>query len=167
LTGTERREHSGGQNDSPELQRGVRQLIALSALPAAWRSTPTAKIPESLSDVLLKSVGAAFVFFRLKLTADGSDVEGVRFRDGSRGPDRSEALRAALSSYVDGGDEALPPVLPDALADDGPLRIAVQRVGPDAGMGVFVAASERPDFPTEMERLLLEVGACQRSSETA
>jgi two-component system sensor kinase FixL len=161
LTGTGCCEHNGGQNDSPELQRGVRELIALSALPAAWRSTPTAKIPEGLSDVLLKSVGAAFVFFRLKLTADGSEVEGVRFRDGSKGPDRSEALRAALSSYVDGGDEALPPVLPDALADDGTLRIAVQRVGPDAGMGLFVAASERPDFPTEMDRLLLEVAANQ------
>jgi two-component system, LuxR family, sensor kinase FixL len=161
LTGTERRGHNGGQNDALELQRGVRELIALSALTAAWHGTPTAKIPESLSDVLLKSVGAAFVFFRLKLTADGREVEGVRFRDGSTGPARSEALRAALSSYVDGGDEALPPVLPDALADDGTLRIAVQRVGSDAGMGFFVAASERPDFPTEMDRLLLEVGANQ------
>ena len=40
-------------DDSRDLRRCVRDLVALSALPAVWVSFDTARVAESLADVLL------------------------------------------------------------------------------------------------------------------
>jgi hypothetical protein len=147
--------------DPLDLHRGLRELVALSTLPAVWRSTSTAQIPESLADVLLRSLGAEFVFFRLYGRTDGNGIEGLRVHREVGVEGRTHTARAALSAYLTLQDDAFPAVAPNPLRDDGRVRLAVQRIGTDGAIGVLLVGSERPEFPSEMDRVLLEVGANQ------
>ena len=146
-------------HDPSAVQRGVLELTALSALAAAWRRTPTAQIPERLSEILLRGVGAEFVSCRLKLGKDGSDLEAACFSGTPVAFDRDDALRSALSSYAHLDGAARHVLVSDAAGGQEPLRIAIQPVGVEGGMGSLVAATQRSDFPNDMDRLLLEAGA--------
>lgn len=114
-------------DDPLELHRVVRELVALSTLPAAWRGTPTARIPDGLADILLKSLAGEFAFVRVASSQDGAAIEALRQHGG----------------------------------DDAPMRMAVQQIGADGGVGFLVVGSRRPEFPTEIDSLLLEVAANQ------
>jgi PAS domain S-box-containing protein len=141
------------------LRRTMRDLVALSTLPAVWIGLGPDGIVRSLADVLLNTLSLDLIYVRLAgLTGEGV-VEVVRCKQGQDAADH-EAVRAALAPLLR-SDRAEPPAAIPAPSGAGMLHVAVTRFGVGDDHGVLVAGSCNADFPTERDRLLLGVGANQ------
>lgn len=150
---------SGESLGEGELRRTMRDLVALSTLPALWAGYDTRSIAGSLGDVLLKILDTDFVF----VTVRQVDREPVSVCRGAGGRDtHAPALLEEMTPWIE-GHRSGPPELrhPD---DGAPLYAALSRFGHSGDDGVVVAASRREGFPGEVDRLLLGVGANQTAT---
>ena len=145
-----------GLEENRRLRRTMRDLIALSALPAVWGDLGRERIARSLCDALLTTLSLGLVYLRLAQT-EGAPVEFIRSKH--RNPERDEAAKAAVTQLLQmaRGETT---TIPDPFGS-GTLRIAVVRFGIGGEQGVLIAGSANADFPTERDRLLLGVGANQ------
>ncbi len=146
----------GSPADDRELRRYLRDVAALTALPAVWAGADRRQIAESLADVLAKVLDADFVCLRLK-RPEGETVEVTRTGQGLPAGGWMEALASALP-----GDTSTAAVLSlSHPLDGGPVPAAVVPIGYGGDFGVAMAASGRPGFPSEGDRLVLGVAANQ------
>ena len=77
-----RTQASHAANDE-QLRRCLRDLAAITALPAVWRASEPAAIAEGLADVLINVLNLRFVLVRLKSAPDEPLIECTRFDDES------------------------------------------------------------------------------------
>lgn len=143
--------------ENRRLRRTMRDLVAMSTLPAVWSGLDRARIASSLSDVLLNLLSLELVYIQLE--GEGNDVVEVlasRHRDGTC----TDAAKARLSKLLKTGRGELPATIPDPFSP-GTLRTTTIGFGIGSDRGLLVAASRRVEFPTEQDRLLLGVGANQ------
>jgi signal transduction histidine kinase len=151
---------AGAERDDPEgLRRALRDLVALSVLPAVWSGYESHRISESLAEVVLKTLSLDLVYVRLPLGNGAGVSEAVHHRRGGGDAADAPAMGRALAPWL--GDPFSTTAVVPHPAGDGALRIAVTRFGFGGNSGIMVAGSPRDDFPTEQERLLLSVGANQ------
>lgn len=144
--------------EASSLRRCVRDLVALSTLPAAWIHAQPQDIVESLVEVVLRILNLDLAYLRVP-QAGGASLEAGRTRASAALSGRGAELGRRLEAWL-GFDGSEPPRnIPD---DDGiPLSLALLPVGHDRECGWLAAASRRADFPSENERLLLGVAANQ------
>ncbi len=145
--------------ENRHLRRTMRDLVALSTLPAVWAGLNPDGIARSLADVLRNSLSLDLIYVRLEGQTGGGPVEVVHNK---HGPDTShvEAVRAALAPLL-GADPADPPsTIPDPFGA-GTLHVAITQFSIADDIGVLITGSRRADFPSERDRLLLGVGANQ------
>jgi PAS domain S-box-containing protein len=139
--------------DVVRLRRVLRDLVALSAVPAAWVASEPPAIAAGLADLLVVSLNVDFAFVRLRDPGGGAAVQVAR---GSPVPGLAEWLQRVLAE----GDRLSHGEIFSAAGDDpragGGIVIPI---GVDAGGGLVAAACNRPDFPDETDRLLLSVAA--------
>ncbi|WP_205927114.1 sensor histidine kinase [Rhizobium sp. P32RR-XVIII] len=134
----------------------MRDLLALSALPAILQSYDPYQMADSIAAALVSMLDSEFVYISLHGTRDGPLIEIAR-ADGRSAADSLEAIRAVLP-------EILPTLSSDrqlAVANPvggGTASIAVAPIGL-GGDSAIVVGSQRPDFPTPNERLLLGIAA--------
>jgi signal transduction histidine kinase/ActR/RegA family two-component response regulator len=141
------------------LRRTMRDLVAISTLPAIWTGYNSACIAESLADVILNTLSLELIY----VTFSRSDATGVmevarcrQVRDSTGNREKvSQALRSLIKDPF-----ASTSVIPHPL-QEGTLRVASARFGYAGDAGVIVAGASRSDFPTKQERLLISVGANQ------
>jgi PAS domain S-box-containing protein len=145
-------------DENRRLRRTMRDLVALSALPAVWIGLPLAGIARGLADVLLSTLSLDLVYVRLG-TPENRGAEVVRTRERKATLDLA-ATRAVLAPALASDGSAHAMVVADFLGR-GPLYLAVTRFGAGDDHGVLVTGSRRAGFPTEGDRLLLGVGANQ------
>jgi two-component system CheB/CheR fusion protein len=147
--------------DGPALRRYLRDLAAVTALPAVWGDGDRRHIAESVAEVLVKILSLEFVYVRLGGPAGEDTVEAARTARGGDGPGLAGAIARALAPWLDGDPpDAAAFSLPHPL--DGDLvQAALAPAGYGCEFGVLVAASGRREFPTEEDRLLLGVVANQ------
>jgi PAS domain S-box-containing protein len=141
-------------DENRRLRRGMRDLVALSTLPAVWIGLDPSGIAGSLADVLLTCLAVDFVYIRLRDARGDALVDLVR-SNGSAGS--TEAVRAAFASLFD----AVPAGFPATISGPGGDEIHVARTPVGNHLGFLVTGARRADFPTEQDRLLLNVGANQ------
>ncbi|HTJ55584.1 MAG TPA: ATP-binding protein [Nitrosospira sp.] len=149
------------QNDSGEVRRlrqTIEDLEALSALPAAWAGLGPADIARRLAKVLLSTLDLDMVYIRLGQPGNSGFTETVRSKHRPDADSHISEAQASLASLLAG--VALVPVtmVPDPFGT-GALRTTVTRFGEEHD--VLVAGSQRANFPTEEEQLLLEFAANQ------
>ena len=142
-----------GVTDDLRLRTALRDLVALSAVPAAWVGRDPPAIAAELTDVLVRSLYLDFAFVRLCDPNGGAAVEIVR---GSAWPAFPEWLRQYLS--VNGRLSRREVVRGIGDGAQGWSGIVIP-VGVDAEGGLVAAASDRADFPSEIDQLLLTVAA--------
>ncbi|HXT20029.1 MAG TPA: GAF domain-containing sensor histidine kinase, partial [Thermoanaerobaculia bacterium] len=141
------------------LRRCVRDLVALSTLPAIWGNARRPQIAESLSEILTRALALDLAYVRV-CSAHEPDVEAVHDRQGLLGEAAARAAASALGpSLVPAGVDQ-PRVVPHP-AGDGTLRLVVVPLGHQNDVGLLAAGAARPDFPNETDRLLLNVAANQ------
>jgi two-component system sensor histidine kinase/response regulator len=145
------------------LRRTMRDLVALSALPAVWAGYRPHQVAEGLADVLLETLRLDLVYLRLPERAEGQEIEVARTAGGPTTPDQTRDLGRALAPWLDAGGADPAPSIPNP-AGSGTVRLVVIPIGYDQQVGVLVAGSQQTGFPSEEDRLLLSVGANQAAA---
>src|SRR3984957_16254567 len=137
-----------------ELRRLVRDLIALSALPAMWKGYEPSRIADSAASALASMIGANLVYVGLPGERPPIDIVKTPTPVDAA---RRDSIAAAVKREIGraGGRQAIPnPSLGE------PLRLAIAPIGLDSG-GVIAAGAEAGDFPTETHRLLIGMAASE------
>src|ERR1700751_3577429 len=143
----------GFDPDALRLRTALRDLVALSPVPGAWVGRDPPAIASDLADVLVNSLFLDFVFVRLCDPNGGAAVEIAR---GSAWQAFPEWLQQYLA--VNGHLSRREIVRETGGGAQGSRGIVIP-VGVDAEGGMVAAASDRADFPSEIDQLLLSVAA--------
>ena len=146
-------------HENRRLRRTMRDLVALSTLPAIWVGLDSRGILRSLADVLQSTLSLDLVYVRLASRPSEVPIEVVRSKRGSASPIEVEAVRASLAPLIR-SPEPSPSPIPDPFGV-GALRVAVTRFGVGDDRAILVTGSRAEGFPTEQDRLLLGLGANQ------
>src|SRR5438105_3987036 len=141
----------------------MRDLVALSALPAVWAGYQPRQVAEGLADVLLRALHLDLVYLRLPGQTDGQEIEVARTAGRPTTTDETRNIGRALAPCLEGGTaDSAPSTLNPA--GGGAVRLVIVRIGGDREDGVLVAGSRQTDFPSEEDHLLLTVGANQAAA---
>jgi PAS domain S-box-containing protein len=140
------------QSDALVLRRALRELVALSAIPAAWVGRDPAGIARSLADVLSHSLNLDFTFVRL-CNPTGGDVTEVTHGGSTRSVPEWLRTRLQEIGHLSGKE-----IFSEVRGAESYRGIAIP-IGVNADGGVVVAACRRDDFPSEIDQLLLPVAA--------
>src|SRR5438874_10892561 len=142
--------------DSPaeilRLRTALRDLVALSAIPAAWVGREPPAIAAGLADVLVGSLHLDFAFVRLCDPNGGAAVDVTRGDAWNAFPEWLQRHVAADGRY------SRREVIPD-VGGGQPCRGLVMPIGVNADGGLVAVACDRSDFPSETDQLLLSVAA--------
>jgi hypothetical protein len=65
-------------DETHKVRRTMRDLVAISALPAIWVGYQPRQMAESLADLLLNTLSLEFVYLRLRGPTDGQEIEVAR-----------------------------------------------------------------------------------------
>jgi len=143
-------------DENLRLRAALRDLVALSTIPAGWIGIEPRTIAAGLADILAESLCFDFAFVRLLDTTGGATIDVTRGRATRQFLDW---LQAQLSTL----DQPLrKQIIPNVVGfDDGlkSLRGIVVPIGFNAYAGLVAVGCERNDFPTETDRMLLTVAA--------
>jgi signal transduction histidine kinase len=135
------------------LRTALRDLVALSALPAAWVGRGPPAVAAGLADALVELLQLDFASVRLCDPSGAGAVDVTRGNAWKTFPEWLERHHATSGPLS--GKEIIPAV--DGSAE--PCRGVVVPLGVHAERGIVAAACGRSDFPTEIEQLLLSLAA--------
>jgi signal transduction histidine kinase len=138
--------------ESFTLRTALRELVALSAIPAAWVGRESPTIAAGLADVLVGSLHLDFAFVRLCDPKGGSAIEVMRGYAWKEFPEWLQThpgfvgrfSSKAVSTDPDGPEACTGVVIP---------------IGVNAEAGLVAGACNRTEFPNEIEQLLFSVAA--------
>lgn len=141
------------------LKACVNDLVGVLTLPAMWSGKEPDQIVVMLLDVVLRTLRLDFVYARSRIMAD-APTETIRFADSARSSTNEDALRHTLGQWLtDDPDTRLS--VPLWSGKDTSFSVAAFGLGTSDQIGEFVAGSSRPGFPSETERLVLNVATNQ------
>jgi signal transduction histidine kinase len=144
-------------DDPQELRRSLRDLVAVSVLPAVWRNYNAQQIAESLTEVMVRMLGLEFAYMSMRW-GDDPAVRVAHTSDRTVS-DPTASIERALGSWLDRYAPSEIVTLGNPLGA-GPVRLAFIPIGAGEDASV-VAASRAADFPSAAQRLLLDVTANQ------
>lgn len=130
------------------LRNLVRDLVALSTLPAVWIRADPPQVAKGLGELMVSLLDADFAFVRLPEHA----IETVEYHNRTRGPRGIDF--AALCAA---GESTVSHVEDEVLGRLNAFSVPIGRI-PGARL---VVAGHRPGFPDETERTLMRVAASQ------
>jgi signal transduction histidine kinase len=139
--------------ESPGRQTVLRDLVALSAIPAAWVGREPHAVAAGLADTLIGLLRLEFVFVRLCDPGGAGAVDVTRGNAWRTFPQWLER-HLATSGRLSGKE-----IIVDVGGGLEPCRGLAIPIGVNADGGVVVAACDRTDFPTEIDQLLLSLAA--------
>src|SRR2546427_2091961 len=142
--------------ESVALRTALRELVALSTIPAAWVGREPPIIAAGLADVLIGSLHLDFAFVRLCDPKGGAAIEVTRGHAWKAFP---EWLRTHPGVVV---QLSCKEIVSDLRGAE-PCRGVAIPIGVNAEAGLVAAASTRTDFPSEIDQLLLS-GAANRAA---
>src|SRR5437016_5994236 len=147
-------------SDIKRLKACINNLISVQALPAIWSGGQPSQIVSALLDMLPTMLDLDFAYARLKDSNGGAPLEMVRLAQDRNLTTRPQVIGRALNFWLEDFPNNSPLDVRNPIGD-GNVSVLLLRLGLQAEMGVFVAGSRRADFPTQTERLLLNLAANQ------
>jgi PAS domain S-box-containing protein len=143
------------------LQRCLNDLVSLLALPAIWSSEPSEMVAVLL-EALLRTVSLDFAWARLTDPVSETAIEILRPSDSRQLKPIPIEIGEVVSDWLKRreGNSQLPPTI--QLGKENLLIFPVP-LGVEGEIGMIVVASEREDFPNQIESLLLSVATNQAS----
>ena len=151
------------EDRSEEIQRlqgCMNNLISVLALPVLWGGQEPSQVARTLLDGLVGMLRLDFAYARLSDSIDGGPIELVRLAQQRSPTLQPQEVGRALNRWLTDDPPRSPLVVPNPFGE-GEISIASSRLGLQDEIGVVIAGSRRVDFPTEIEQLLLRVGANQ------
>lgn len=136
----------------------LRDVLALSTLPAIWTGADPLRIAESLAASLFTMLAPEFVHISLVLA--GSSVAIAQTGRYETDPALAERIGPAILDWARSHDpdDVLPVELPGRPS---PVRVATRQIGLNAELGVVAAAFSGGYRLTPADLLLLNVAATQ------
>jgi PAS domain S-box-containing protein len=144
------------------LQRCIGDLVSLLALPAVWSGNEPSHIVDTLLDALLRMLNLEFVFVRFKDPVDSGHLEIARIADSSRLRMPPKDIERALKNWFGSNKQNSYPAESNPLENED-ISIFPVPLGIHGEIGMIVVGSDRADFPSQTESLLLSVAANQAS----
>ena len=141
----------------------LRDVIALSTLPAIWLGANSLRIAESLAASLFTTLMPTFVYVHFPDPSSGNPTEVAQL---DRYQVSSEVAAAVGRPILDWTREHDPYdllLLPHP-GGTGTLRVTTRSVGPHAALGVIAAAFADEASPASMHHLILNVAANQAAT---
>ncbi|WP_334187205.1 PAS domain S-box protein [Noviherbaspirillum sp.] len=142
------------------LRKTMRDVIAISTLPAIWGSFHPEGVIDSLCDVLLKTLDLDLVYVRLANSHESELIEAFRNKRSGTARALLPEVRASLNLVLAHLDANQTATVPDPFGD-GTLHMTLVRFGIAEDNGIVAVGSRRAGFPSEHDRLLLGMGANQ------
>src|SRR5438552_1766127 len=142
------------------LRACINDLISVLALPAIWSGHEPSQIVSTLLDVLLGMLRLDFAYARLSVSLGVGPSEMVRSAQRRTLAAQPQEVGRALSPWLTGEPPVARFVVPTPVGE-GKVSIAPLRLGLQEELGFLVAGSQRADFPTDVEVLLLRVAVNQ------
>jgi PAS domain S-box-containing protein len=143
-------------SDPQELRRCIRDLAALSALSAIWSGYGPQQIGDGVAAALVSMLNADFVYIALPGVSDGPQIEVIHAGKGIA-VNALDTFRAALRRALSRISEQ--EVVIANPAGDGDLRLATAPIGLGDEAVLIAGSGRQPDFPNEVQRLLLSIAA--------
>ena len=140
------------------LESCINDLVAILALPAIWAGHDPAHIARTLVDVLVRMLGLDFGYVRLSASIADDMTEWARVSD--HRPVSAHDIGRRLERWSS-GETSDQHVLASNPAGEGQVALAVFRLGLQDELGRLIVGSQRPEFPDDVERLLLQVAVNQ------
>jgi signal transduction histidine kinase len=137
--------------DAARLRAVLRDLLALSAMPATWMGKDPPAIAAGLADALVELLQLDFAFVRLSDQGGSGAVDVTRGSTSSRFSGWLENHLGATAQFRDRK------VVQNIEGDPQPCRGLVIPIGFNGDEGVIVAVCGRSDFPNEIDGLLLSL----------
>jgi len=142
------------------LKACINDLISVLALPAIWIGREPSQILSTLLDVLLGILRLDFAYARVSNSIGVAPIEMVRLAHPRNLTAQPQEIGRMLNPWLSGDPPTSPLMVPNPIGE-GEVSIAPFRLGVFDEVEVLVAACQRADFPTETERLVLQVAANQ------
>lgn len=142
------------------LQRCIDDLVGLLALSASWMGRDPSHIAQTLLDALERMLAPDIVFLRLIHPSSDAPIEMARLAPGRELPADPGALGEMLDLWLDQDPRQGPSVVRRRLQER-ELSLVPLQIGRKSDLGLLIVASERADFPSETERVLLTVAKNQ------
>jgi signal transduction histidine kinase len=140
------------------LKAYIHDLNCIVALPAAWSGGTASQILGTSLDVLREMLDLDFIYARLTDPTGQVRIEMARAAHSDE--QATEPIAAALRQAL-GNDAGQWPARKQTTLGDHAVSIVTLQLGLQGEAGVVAAASRRPDFPAQTERLLLNVATNQ------
>jgi len=144
------------------LQRCINDLIGVLALPAIWSGREPLQIAHGLPDALLRMLALDFVYVHLKDAVSEVPIQFVQVAQTQKAVAHPEQICELLKRCFGDDPQTWPSPAREPIGDRAfsllPLRLGLQ-----GELGLIVAGSQRADFPSETEKLVLSVAANQGS----
>jgi PAS domain S-box-containing protein len=138
-----------------ELRHCIRDLVALSTLPAIWKDYNSRQIVDSVAAALVSMLNADVVYVSAPGLRDEAAVETMRTSQAVFAGSSGRVERILRNAWLETGEQTF--VIDNPLGS-GALRIAVVPMGFGGDAGIVVG-SVNPHFPSETHRLLLGIAA--------
>jgi formate hydrogenlyase transcriptional activator len=142
------------------LRRCISDLISVLAFPALWIGRNREEILGTSIEALRHMVGLDFVYARLTYSIDGAPIELTRFVQSPSLALKQQEMDQLLLDWTREYPHNWPLHVRNSIGDN-EFSIVPLRLGLNKEIGVLAIGSRRADFPTETERLLLNMAANQ------
>jgi C4-dicarboxylate-specific signal transduction histidine kinase len=142
------------------LQGCINDLIALVALPVMWSGHGPSEILGALVGALVRTLDLDIVYARAAGSGGGPAIEAILLADRHTHDVRLREIGRGLERLLMADFPASRLTVPNPIGE-GTVSITRVKFGLNDDLGALVAVSRRPDFPTEIELLLLRVAANQ------
>jgi PAS domain S-box-containing protein len=142
------------------LQRCMSDLIGVLALPAVWSGQEPRRIVESFNGVLVAMLNLDFLYTRARAAADDEPIEVFRTAPDWTTSNGADQLRRAVNEWIGDAANRQPRATRTRLGDRD-FSLVSTGLGIATEVGIVFAGSQRIDFPTQSEQLLLSVAANQ------
>src|SRR3954451_796649 len=143
-------------SDPQELQRCIRDLVALSTLPAIWTGYGPQQIADSVATALVSMLNAEVVYVVLPEERDRSLIEAIYLGRGITSNSLA-TVRDTLRRDLNRRPEQIA-VIANPVGN-GKLRVATAPIGFGGDAVLLAGSAKQSDFPTEVQRLLLSICA--------
>lgn len=144
--------------ENRRLQRCINDLVSILALPAIWIGGEPSQIVRILLDALLGMLRLDLVYVRLPDPIGTRPIEMIRIGQSRE----AELPLQEVGDFLSRLSASDPPEWPAVMrTPSGDVSIVRLRLGAQGELGVFAAGSQRAEFPSQTEKLILSVAANQ------
>jgi thioredoxin reductase (NADPH) len=145
------------------LKRCVNDLVGLLSLPAIWRGSGAVLTAQTLLDILLRALCLDFGYVQLSDAFGAMPLEVVRVAEDSKMKLSAQELRNILGNRLAASAKGSFFQIRNLLGTE-EISILSASLGVEGELGVIIIGSNRPGFPDETERFLLDVVANQAAT---